>query len=56
MVGQIFAVIGNFIGKLLSLPVPGFSSFTFLHLMAIGFILMLVGVIFKITIGGDGSE
>lgn len=56
MVGQIFAVIGNFIGQLLRLSVPGIPGFTFLHLMAIGFILLFVGVIFRLTIGGGGSE
>lgn len=56
MVGQVFAVIGNFIGQLLNLSVPGIPGFTFLHLMAIGFVLLFVGVIFRITIGGEGPE
>lgn len=56
MVAQLFGIVGDFIGQLLSLPIPGFTSFTFLHLMVIGFILLFVGVIFRITIGGGGSE
>lgn len=56
MVVQVFAVIGDFIKQLLALPVPGFTGFTFLHLMAIGFVLLFVGVIFRLTIGGGDSE
>ena len=56
MVAQLFGIVGDFIGKILSLPIPGFTSFTFLHLMVIGFILLFVGVIFRITIGGGGGS
>ena len=56
MVAQLFGIVGDFIGQILSFPIPGFTSFTFLHLMVIGFILLFVGVIFRITIGGGGSE
>lgn len=56
MVTQLFGIVGDFIRQILSLPIPGFASFTFLHLMVIGFILLFVGVIFRITMGGGGSE
>lgn len=56
MVVQVFAVIGNFIKQLLNLQIPGIPGFTFLHFMAIGFVLLFVGVIFRLTIGGGGSE
>lgn len=56
MVVQLFTAIGNFIGSLLSMDIPGLPGFTFLHLMVIGFILAFVGVIFRVTMGGGGSE
>lgn len=56
MVGQVFAVVGNFIRSLLNLQIPGFQGFTFLHFMAIGFIFLFIGVIFKITIGGGDRD
>lgn len=56
MVAQLFAAIGSFISGFLSMDLPGMSGFTFLHLMVIGIILLMVGVIFRITIGGGGSE
>lgn len=56
MVAQVFAVIGNFIGSLLSMSLPGMPGFTFLHLMVIGIVLLMVGVIFRTTTGGGGGE